>query len=203
MKALLVAAVLLAPAAAHADQCQLLDDDVADRVRTIMAKPMRVAELCEPCGEKVPDLPFLPRTVEIGSELVIDGKARDLAYTYVKTASDKFENLALLAGCPVDDVSPSLRVDAETANGELISAGTEPVLRIADPEPEPVMAVLPPPPPPPPTYYSTTIIYSVPWIAIASVAGGAGFLLGIVGTLTALGLRRRRAMTPRATDLKA
>lgn len=206
MKTLLVAAVLLAPAAAHADQCQLLDDAVADRVRTVLAKPMRVAELCEPCGEKVPGLPFLPRSVDVvGNELVLDGTPRDLAYTYVKTAANKFENLAMLVGCPVEDVSPSLRVDAETPNGELISTDTTPVRRVADRE---VAVPLPPPPPPPPTpeapptYYSTTIVYAVPWVAIAAVAGGAGFLLGVIAALIAFGLRRRRSMTPRASSLR-
>jgi hypothetical protein len=203
---LITAAVLLAPAAAHADQCQLLDDAVADRVRAVMAKPMRVAELCEPCGEKVPGLPFLPRSVDIiGSELVLDGTPRDLAYTYVKTASNKFENLAMLVGCPVEDVSPSLRVDAETPNGELIRADTTPVRRLAEPDvavPLPSPPLPPPPPEAPPTYYSTTIVYAVPWVAIAAVAGGAGFLLGVIAALIAVGLRRRRAMTPRAAAMK-
>jgi len=202
---LITAAVLLAPAAAHADQCQLLDDAVAERVRAVMAKPMRVAELCEPCGEKVPGLPFLPRSVDIiGSELVLDGTPRDLAYTYVKTAANKFENLAMLVGCPVEDVSPSLRVDAETPNGELIRADTTPVRRLAEPDVAVPLALPPPPPLPeaPPTYYSTTIVYAVPWVAIAAVAGGAGFLLGVIAALIAVGLRRRRAMTPRAAAMK-
>lgn len=199
MKVLLALAVLFAPAAARADQCQLLDAATAAKVRAIVEQPHRYAELCEPCGEHVPALPFTPRTVEVTDELVLDGMPRDLAYTYVKTHADRFENLAMLVGCPVHGVSPSLSVEAETEHGEMITANSAPVI---------VARVEPPPPPTPPVaasaapaYYSTTITYAVPWIAIAAFAGSAGFMLGVAATLLVLALRRRRAMQPRATCL--
>ena len=201
MKIWLIAAALLVPAAAHADQCQLLDADVAARVRSIVMEPHRYAELCEPCGEKVPGVPFSARTTEVGDELVLDGKPHDLAYLYVQTAPSRFENLAMLAGCPVEGVSPSLAVEAETPDGVLITADGSPVtMRL----PREVAALPPPvPPSPAPTYYSTTIVYSVPWIAVAALAGSGGFVLGLITALVLLGARRRRAMTPRAADLTA
>ncbi len=198
MKILLIAGVLLIPALARADQCQLFDADVAARVRTIVSGPQRYAELCEPCGEKVPGVPFLAHTTEVGDELVLDGKPRDLAYLYVKTDASRFENVAMLAGCPVEGVSPSLAVEAETENGELITADATPV-RVA-PAPPP-MEVAAAPPTAPPTYYSTTIVYAVPWVAVAAIAGTGGFLLGLIVSLLLVNVRRRRDLRPRAAQL--
>ncbi len=195
MKIWLIAAALLVPAAAHADQCQLLDPATAARVRTIVMEPHRYAELCEPCGDNVPGLPFSPRTIEVGDELVLDGTPRDLAYVYVQTEPSRFENLAMLAGCPVEGVSPSLAVEAETPDGVLITADATPVT-MKPPRAEPPVAAAAPPPSPTSTYYSTTIVYSVPWVAVAALAGTGGFVLGLGVALLLLGARRR-AHTPR------
>jgi hypothetical protein len=205
MKTLLVTvAVLLVPAAAHADQCQLLDVQITERVSKLVDTRARFATLCEPCGETVPGVPFVPTAIDVSDQLLLDGRGHDLAYTYMQTGPTKFENLAMLVGCPVNGVSPSLRVEEETPDGVMITADSSPVRRYVEPEPEPALevAAAPPSPPPLPTYYSTTIIYAVPWVAIAAVAGGAGFLLGVIATLLAVGLRRRRAMTPRAAQMK-
>ena len=199
MKIWLIATALLAPAVAHADQCQVLDEAMAARVRQILEHPHRLAELCEPCGEVVPGVPFLPKTVEVTNELIVDGKARDLAYTYVKTSPSSFENLAKMVGCTVRGVSPSLAIEAETEHGELITASAFPVaIRLGD-----VSKALPVPPPPPspgPTFYSTTIVYSVPWVAIAALAGSGGFVLGLIAALVLLGARRRPRIVPNFAD---
>ena len=199
MKTWIIVGALLAPAAAHADQCQLLDAATAARVKAIVAQPHRFAELCEPCGEKVPGVPFSPHTIELGDELMLDGKSRDLAYTYVETDASRFENLAVLAGCQVAGVSPTLSVETETPDGVMITASNEPVMMRVPAAPELVAEL--PPPPAGATYYTTNIMYTVPWAAIAAIAGCGGFLLGVVAGILLLGSRRRRDMEPRAANL--
>ena len=41
-------------------------------------------------------------------ELIMDGKSRDIATLYVRTGSKVFTNLALLVGCPTQDMPPML-----------------------------------------------------------------------------------------------
>jgi hypothetical protein len=201
MKTWLIATALLVPAIAHADQCQLLDSATSARVRAIVMEPHRYAELCEPCGDNVPGVPFSPHTTAVGDELVLDGKSRDLAYLYVQTEPSRFENLAMLAGCPVEGVSPSLAIEAETHDGVLITADATPVTMKVPAAAPHAMAAAAPSMPPAPTYYSTTIVYSVPWIAVAALAGGGGFVLGLIAGVVLLGARRRRTMNPRAAQL--
>jgi hypothetical protein len=181
MKRLLVAAVFAVPAVAHADIC-------TERATTL-ARGKQVATFCKECGDAVPGMPFVATTT-----------IADPAHTYLRTAPDRFENLALLVQCSAIESPPSLAVTDETPNGILIVPSDIPVTT-EDPE----VRDVPPPRAPPamagPTYYSTTIVHSVPWLVIAAAAGGAGFLLGIGATLLVLAARRRRAMEPRASRL--
>lgn len=130
-------------------------------------------------------------------QLYLDDVAIDLAYTYVQTAPDHYENLAMLVGCPVDGVSPSLAVAGETDDGD-----TTPMTPPQEPAPEPTA-----PAPATHVYCSTTIEQPLPvvtadtWLVLALAAGG-GVLAGGGIALTALALRRRRAMRPRAADLQ-
>jgi hypothetical protein len=188
---------VLVPAAARADQCQLVDADVAARAVAALANHPKVIQFCEPCGDKAPGEVAVASRVEKERDtsgdyqIVIDRREVDLAYTYVQTGPNKFENVAELAGCPTSGVSPSLKVDDATPTGVLITADATPV-QVAAPPP-------PPPPAPPPTI---TYVYeqaSLDWLPIL-LACSATSGLWMLGTLL-LVRRRRIAMRPRAVAL--
>lgn len=196
---------------ARADQCEWVEPAIAQKARALLEKQPKVISFCEPCGDKAPGEPAVAHAIDIRvperglEEVYINGTGVDLAYTYVKTDDGHYRNLALLAGCPATDVSPSLAVDAETPNGVLITADDQ-----ALPPPPPVAPVIPtvaiapvppPPPAPPAVYVYSTTTHDVPWLALA-VAAGAGALGGSLMTLLVLGIRRRRDMRPRAADLR-
>ena len=195
---------------ARADQCQWVDDSVAARAQALVERSPSVIAFCEPCGDAVPGVPDEPTRVTIDRpsgewrELHINGKGVDLAYTYVQASERRYDNLALLAGCPADGVSPSLTVESETPAGVLITASDE-ALPPPPPVTEPAFAE-PPPPPPAPISERTVYMYSttterVPWLALALATAG-GVLAGLGFALTLISMRRRRAMRPRAADLR-
>ena len=112
MKKLLVFSALLS-FSAFADQCAWnTRTDVKSAVKLV--KNNDVIFWCQNCGEKKPSKIFkvidykvstvryqgLPEgrilTVNVGSR----NEELDLAYTYVRTASDIFTNVAHLVGCP-------------------------------------------------------------------------------------------------------
>src|SRR6267154_4910751 len=124
---------VLVPAAAYADQCQLVDDGVASRALEKLAGHPKVIAFCEPCGDTAPGEPAVAtkvakeRDTDGAYQVVIDRREVDLAYTYVQTGVDRYDNVAMLAGCPVSGVSPSLKVDPSTPTGVLITADETPV----------------------------------------------------------------------------
>lgn len=199
---------------AHADQCQWVDKAVAAKAAAILESSPKIIAFCEPCGDKVPGIPEVVERVETVTpdagyrELFVNRRGVDLAYTYVQTSDVQYANLAALAGCDAHGVSPTLAVQAETPGGVLIVADTAPV-------PEPAAAIAPPAPvaaPPAPAtrsdgplvtvhVHSQTTTSTVPWLAFALVAGG-GALAGAMLALSLLVARRRRAMRPRAAELR-
>lgn len=195
---------------AHADQCAWIDKATAQKAQAIVLKASKFIEFCEPCNEVAPGTPQIAQSVEVTDadsnykELTINGKGVDLAYTFVKTDAGHYRNLAALAGCPAEDVSPSLTIEDETPNGVMIRASDD---KPAPPLPPPATAVttiptvtLPAPPPPPPqVYVYNTTTRDVAWLAIALAASG-GFVVGAASMLVLLA--RRRAMRPRAVDIK-
>ena len=132
---------LLVATTAHADQCEWVGEPRPRRPPPILAKKPKVIEFCEPCGDKAPGTPFVPTTLEraaVGDgyqAVSIDGRSRDLAYTYVKTSTTHYENLAVLAGCPAEGVSPRLTIEAETPNGVMITADDHEVPPVEQPPP--------------------------------------------------------------------
>ena len=50
----LLLAVAALPSLAHADQCQLIDDEVANRALAALKGHPKVIQFCEPCGDKTP-----------------------------------------------------------------------------------------------------------------------------------------------------
>jgi hypothetical protein len=193
-------------AAAYADQCAVLDETTAARAVDALRRHPDIVSFCEPCGEVAPGVPdrvtrVAARPTGGGFEVSVDGRPVDLAYTYARTSSHRYENLAALAACPTTGVSPSLAIDDASATGVLIHADPGPVRR--ERLVEPALAPAPPPPAPP---------AAAPVPAIYIVTPGSGSQIGwdavmLAGCLTlgawwlGAGLRRRRAMRPRATDL--
>jgi len=121
MKALLAIFALVIPATAYADQCELVDDTVATNAIAAMHGHPKVVEYCEPCGDKAPGVPHTIEHVakQRGTDgeysVTLDKREVDLAYEYVQTAPSKYENIALLAGCPTSGVEPSLIVADDPA----------------------------------------------------------------------------------------
>jgi hypothetical protein len=185
MKTCLIALALTAPTLAHADVC-------TDRAVAHVAGREIVA-FCQSCGDAAPGIP-----------MIANGNAIDPAHTYVRIADNRFANVALLVGCPVDaGTAPSLDVSDETRDGVLITASDKPVTLAATTRLTPAVAPSPPPAPTvtSSTHYYTTTIDRVPPFAVWAAAGGLGFGLGVAATLGVLALRRRRAMEPRAARL--
>lgn len=125
-----IAATLGASAPAHADQCAWLEDAaMLELAVTRLHTAGSYIGLCEPCGETIPGPPQAVGKIEVrkvsqaARVLSIDGRDLDLAYVYVETAPQRYENLAVLTGCPVDGVSPTLTVNAETSTGVMLFPG--------------------------------------------------------------------------------
>jgi hypothetical protein len=206
--------MLLSTQIARADQCAWNEAAHATKAEAILAKHPKVIAYCEPCGDKAPGEPAIARDVTVATpqgdyrEVSINGQAVDLAYTFVQVSSTKYKNLAKMVGCPASGVSSSLKVADETPTGVLITPSQQPEPPV-EPLPQPVEPLIPPmviaapTPPPPPSvvsYYNTTVQANVGWSVVA-LAGGAGFLAGFACATSAVALRRRRAMKPRANDL--
>ena len=187
-------------ATARADQCAVLDDATAARAVEALRRYPDIESLCEPCGDVAPAPPALATRAEAqrtsgGVEVLVDGRPVDLAYTYVKTSSHRYENLAALVACPTTGVSPSLAIDDATSTGVLIHASRAPV---GQPDPIPERAA--PAPLPAPAIYvvTSTSQTGVGWGAMVAACG----MTTALWWLGATGLRRRRrAMRPRATEL--
>lgn len=201
--ALALVAVPLLASPARADQCAWIDHAVAHRAAAILATQPKVIAFCEPCGEQAPGVPRVASTAALRSpepgyqEVHINGVPVDLAYTFVQTSPERYQNLAALAGCPADGVSPSLTVTDETPTGVLIVADDPP----ATPPPT-IAAPAPPLPAPPPTVYvfSSTITHEVSWPALL-LGGAGGVAAGTLGLFMVGALRRRRTLRPRAAEL--
>lgn len=107
---IVVATAALGSSVASADQCQLVDSQVAARAVELARKSSSVIELCEPCRGGVQRGPFSIEKVEIKNRQVeINGEAVDLAYTFLHTSGGEYTNLAMAAGCPAKGVSRTIR----------------------------------------------------------------------------------------------
>ena len=196
MKALLVLPFLLVPTLAHADQCELVSDDVATRALSAMRGHPNVIELCEPCGDQAPGAPHAidhlakRRGSDGAFAVTLDERDVDLAYLYVQTSPSTYANVAALAGCPTTEVSPSLHVDDASDRGVLITASERPVTYLPRPSEAPPAMV-------------TYVIEPRPQLGIWAVIAACTLLNGLWALAVVLLLRRRRAiaMRPRAIDM--
>jgi hypothetical protein len=199
----------LGATSAHADQCAWVDGAVAARAARAITRHPSLVDFCQPCGDEAPGAPrqvtdATVRPVEGDfSEVVVDGQGIDLAYSYVRTAPDRFDNLAELAGCPATGVASSLRVDPATTTGVLIRpddtvtppAGTH-FATPPPPLPSPSPAVAAPGP-----VYNVSVAPMIPGWILVLIASGATVVAGLSLVLVGLAFRRRRADLPRALAL--
>jgi hypothetical protein len=129
------------------------------RADALLASKPEIVTFCERCGDRVPGEPHL-----------YAGERLDFATTYVHTQPQRYENLALLAGCSSEGAVPSLHVEDD--HGMLIvpdDAAVTPLVVNLDDEPDP--------------HYEL--------VAVLSMVGTAGAFL------FARRLRRRRRHRPR------
>lgn len=99
---------------ARADQCALISREQAMNAAALLLKGSQIVVFCEPCGEGQPGPTETVSSVSVASgpqdywEVTVNGTSRDIAYLYLKAKDGSFQNLAMLAGCPVQDVSRGL-----------------------------------------------------------------------------------------------
>ena len=191
------AATVLGARAANADQCQLIDSGTAVRALQLLHDHPNVAAFCEPCGDKAPGDPVPAARVTTervpgarggrdggGYQLVIDRREVDLAYTFVQTGPERYDNLAVLAGCPASGVSSAIAIHAP-------------------PPPVPARVVIPPARDLEALEPHTTYVIRSPhdvsfWALLGTcTATSAACTLGLFFLLR----RRRLAMRPRAISL--
>lgn len=111
MKKLLVLASLFS-GVAFADQCAYITHDEASRAVLLLQKGAVVGFNCAPCGEVGIQKVEVVSKAEVASanfqdfsEVKLNGKGIDLAYTYIQTAPNKMVNLAKAVGCQSLDES--------------------------------------------------------------------------------------------------
>lgn len=163
----IVASLLLATPIAGAEPCRSV-------ARQLVAEHPIAVTFCEPCGDRVP-----------GEPGPITEVPDDLAYTYVQTSPRRYDNLAVLAGCTIAGVSPSLRVEDATDRGVLIVPDSSEAVAIPPMPQSPVPLA-------PTVIVQATTTTGLGWGEIAAGCGATSLLW-----IGALRLRRRRAHRPR------
>lgn len=115
MKTIVSLLLILGSYAAQADQCQWNSASDATSARQLIGLHQEVMFYCQNCEENKPS--FIAQVSDVKTRqatmsgekypyrtvvLTVDGQDRevDLAYLYVRTASNIFANVAQLVGCP-------------------------------------------------------------------------------------------------------
>lgn len=114
------------PLAAFADQCAYITQEQAIDAVSRLSLEQDIYFLCEPCGDT------LPKVVEISDlsigtvdyedfwQVDVNGKGIDLAYTFIDSGiENNLINLAAIANCSADLVSPTLPGDKSSESDEL------------------------------------------------------------------------------------
>lgn len=97
-----------------ADQCVYVSAEQAKQAQELVVEYGTIASFCEPCGMHTPIVAKVDTVENISANyqgfhiLSINGKNVDLAYTFVKTGENTFENLSKLVDCTSHGVSQSL-----------------------------------------------------------------------------------------------
>lgn len=105
MKKLLILASLVS-GVAFADQCEYITTEEATRAVLLLQKGAVVGYSCGPCGENGIQNTEVVKKAEVASinhenfsQVKINGKGVDLAYTFIQTAPNKMVNLAKAIAC--------------------------------------------------------------------------------------------------------
>jgi len=116
MRSILALFITVTGLTAYADQCQWNTASDAESARALINLHKEVMFYCQNCGDSKPSFIAEVKSVRTGQasmqgqrypyrvvNLTLDNneqKEVDLAYLYVRTASDMFANTAQLVGCP-------------------------------------------------------------------------------------------------------
>jgi hypothetical protein len=121
MKAILIFALTFAGLVAQADQCAYNTKTDGTSAKLLIQNNTELIDWCLNCDQKKPGLIYVVTAVKVDkgtNEVMVKGIYKssrkpvtemttpdgwhmiDLAYTYVRTASDVFTNLSHLVGCP-------------------------------------------------------------------------------------------------------
>lgn len=123
MKALFLTAMTLFSINAMADQCQAISGAEAERAALLLQKNAVVTDYCEPCnegGKKEGKISVVNKvkleTIVLGkqvyTEVKVNGKSVDLAYTFVQVAPNRSVNVAKAINCQtLDESSVSSVID--------------------------------------------------------------------------------------------
>jgi hypothetical protein len=105
---------------ARADQCEWIDEAVAQKAAALVRESLAFVEWCQPCGDAKPSERIAVASVEVRPaddpqfrELWVNGKAVDLAYLFVPGEGDTFRNVSKVIGCPSTSVSTEIRIDTD------------------------------------------------------------------------------------------
>jgi hypothetical protein len=107
---------------AYADQCEWVDEAVAQKAVALIREAGAVVEWCQPCGEEKPGPPRPVTSVEMHNvddgrsrAIAVNGKDEDLAYLYVRSGSDTWRNASKSSGCPSTGVTSEFRLSSDGA----------------------------------------------------------------------------------------
>ncbi len=173
---LVLGVTLLAPAAASADQCAWVEQQIAEDAVQLIDVGARIVSFCEPCGEQqaveidVATVSAAP--VEDGFwEVSVNGSGIDLAYTFVANGDGKWVNLSKMVDCPSAGVSCMLdeSLDTFAASGGICEEADESKFdELSDEE-------------------------AASGCAVGARGGAGGTAFALFGLLALLAIRRRRA----------
>ncbi len=109
-----VAIFLCLTPSASADQCAYVTKPQAIAAFNNIEIGQKIFGFCEPCGDRTPR-ELVVRSLSVENthspgfwEVQVNGKGIDLAYTYINYNDRRKVNLALVANCSAQDVSPLL-----------------------------------------------------------------------------------------------
>lgn len=114
MKAILFTVATLFSINAMADQCQAISRAEAERAALLIQKNSVITDYCEPCENGIKDRQVVKSVKvqdrvlfgnQVFSEVIVNGKAIDLAYTFIEVAPNKSVNVAKVIGCETLDHS--------------------------------------------------------------------------------------------------
>lgn len=132
MRILASAALLvLAATAARADQCAYVTKEQAERAAHVLKLGSEFVEYCEPSRTPPPTRSQKVETVTVGHPqlraggpvneaywaVTVNGMELDVAYVFVRR-DERWENVAMLAGCPVVDVKATFDFRSSGAAAE-------------------------------------------------------------------------------------